>query len=105
MMATVAGILTTIGIALCFNKARLPAWAAVIPIYNVIVLLKLAGKSPWSILLFLVPLLNIYILIMMYWGIARRFGKGIIFMLGLIFMPFIFFPVLGLSDAAYRGRY
>jgi hypothetical protein len=36
--------------------------------------------------------------------LARRFGKGGGFAVGLIFLPFIFYPVLGFEDSAqYTG--
>src|SRR2546426_12504901 len=68
-----------------FTKAGKPGWAAIIPIYNYIVLLQIAGKPVWWIFLFLVPLANLVVLILMYAGVAKNFGKGTRFALGLIF--------------------
>lgn len=85
-----------------FQKAGRPGWAAIIPIYNLIVMLQVAGKPVWWILLFLIPLVNIVIGILMYAGIAKNFGKGTGFALGLIFLGFIFFPILAWSDATYQ---
>lgn len=34
--------------------------------------------------------------------IANAFGKGAGFAVGLIFLPFIFFPILAFGDAEYQ---
>lgn len=86
-----------------FTKAGQPGWAAIIPIYNVIVLLQIAGKPIWWILLCLIPLVNIVVAIMMWHAISTNFGKGVGFTLGLIFLGFIFIPILAWSDAQYLG--
>ena len=85
-----------------FTKAGKPGWAAIIPIYNYIVLLQIAGKPVWWIFLFLVPLANLVVLILMYAGVAKNFGKGTGFALGLIFLSFIFFPILAWGSAQYQ---
>ncbi len=87
-----------------FVKAGKPGWACIIPIYNLIVMLEIAGKPLWWIILLLVPCVNIVIfLIMLPIAIAERFGKGVGFGIGLILLPFIFYPMLGFGDAKYQG--
>jgi len=86
-----------------FTKAGKPGWAAIIPIYNYIVLLQIAGKPVWWIFLFLIPLANIVVIILMYAGISRNFGKGTGFTLGLIFLGIIFFPILAWGSAQYQA--
>lgn len=84
-----------------FEKAGQPGWACIIPFYNVYILLKIAGKPGWWLLLLFVPLANIVILFMVGIEIASRFGKGSGFGIGLTFLPFIFYPILGFGDAQY----
>ena len=86
-----------------FTKAGKPGWASIIPIYNLIVLLEIAGKPIWWIILLLIPLVNFVIAILVYISLAEKFGKGVGFALGLVFLPFIFFPILAFGDATYRG--
>lgn len=86
-----------------FTKAGQPGWAAIIPIYNAIVLLQIAGKPIWWILLFLIPVVNIVVAVMMWHAVSTNFGKGVGFTLGLIFLGFIFIPILAWSDAQYLG--
>ncbi len=86
-----------------FTKARQPGWACLIPIYNIYVILKIAGKPGWWLLLYFVPLVNIIIAIMVVHGVSTNFGRGVGTTLGLIFLPFIFYPILGFGDAQYQG--
>ena len=90
------------GIWKVFTKAGKPGWGAIIPIYNVILLLEIAGRPIWWIILFFIPLVNIVVGIIVPIDVAKNFGKGTGFGLGLAFLGFIFYPILGFSDAQYR---
>lgn len=96
-------ILAIAGLWATFAKAGKPGWACIIPIYNIIVMLEIAGKPLWWILLFFIPIVNIVIAIMVALDLAKSFGKGTGFGLGLAFLPFIFYPLLGFGDAEYHG--
>ena len=87
-----------------FEKAGEPGWAAIIPIYNLIILLKIAGKPAWWFLLFIVPVVNFVIAIIVALAIAKNFGKGTGFGLGLAFLGFVFYPMLAWGDARYQGQ-
>ena len=91
------------GIWKSFVKAGKPGWAAIIPIYNLIVMLEIAGKPVWWFLLFLIPFVNLIIAIMVMIAIAEKFGKGAGFGIGLALLGFIFWPILGFGDAQYEG--
>ncbi len=95
-------VLTIAGLWKVFAKAGKPGWAAIIPIYNLIVVLEIAGKPIWWILLFLIPCVNLIMAILTYMSLAKNFGKSEAYGLGLAFLPFIFFPMLGFGDAKYR---
>jgi uncharacterized membrane protein YoaK (UPF0700 family) len=86
-----------------FTKAGKPGWAAIVPIYNVIVLLQIAGKPLWWILLLLIPIVNIIIGILVGIAVARNFGKSDAFGVGLALLGFIFYPILGFGSAEYQG--
>jgi hypothetical protein len=85
-----------------YEKAGQPGWAVLIPFYNVYVLLKIVNRPGWWLLLFLIPLVNIVVSIIVTADLARSFGKGLGFMLGLIFLGFIFIPILGFGASQYR---
>jgi hypothetical protein len=84
-----------------FTKAGQPGWAAIIPIYNVYIMLKIAGKPGWWLLLMLIPFVNFIIAILIAIGISENFGKKIEFAIGMILLPFIFYPILAFGDAKY----
>lgn len=91
------------GIWKTFEKAGKPGWAAIIPIYNIIVMLEIAGKPLWWIILFLVPCVNIIVSLLVFIALAKSFGKSEVFGIGLWLLGFIFFPILGFGDAKYIG--
>jgi len=87
-----------------FKKAGEQGWAAIIPVYNILIAIKIAGKPWWYILLLLIPIVNIIIGIMILHGISKNFGKGGWFTVGLIFLRVIFFAILGFGAAVYSGN-
>jgi hypothetical protein len=84
-----------------FSKAGKPGWVSIIPIYRTIVMLEIAKKPKTKFLLFFIPIVNIIFMIMMMNAISKNFGKSEGFTVGLIFLPFVFFPILGFGDATY----
>ena len=86
-----------------FVKAGKPGWACLIPIYNIIVLLEIAGKPLWWLILLLIPLVGLVMSFIINIALAEKFGKGAGFGVGLTLLPFIFFPILGFGNAGYRG--
>ena len=84
-----------------FSKAGQPGWAAIIPIYNWIVWCKIVGRPAWWVLLLLICFPIFYIILSI--DLAKSFGKGVGFALGLIFLSVIFFPILGFGGAQYQG--
>jgi len=86
-----------------FSKADKPGWAAIVPIYNVIVLLEIVGKPWWWLLLFLIPFVNIVFLIIVIHRLSLSFGHEVGFTLGLIFLGIIFLPILGFCSSKYIG--
>ncbi|WP_053406447.1 DUF5684 domain-containing protein [Persicobacter sp. CCB-QB2] len=87
-----------------FEKAGQEGWKAIIPIYNIIILLEIIGKPWWWLLLLFLPIINIFIYVMMCHLTSQSYGKGIGFTLGLIFLSPIFYLILGLdSSIRYMG--
>ena len=86
-----------------FVKAGRPGWGAIIPIYNLYLLLKIAGRPGWWLILFLIPLVNIIFAVIVWLDIAKSFGRGTGFGIGLIFLSGIFVPILAFGASQYRG--
>lgn len=102
LVALVIALVVIAGTWKIFTKAGKPGWASIIPIYNLIVLLDIIGKPIWWFILLLIPCVNIIMAILMNIELAKVFGKGTGFGLGLAFIPVIFYPLLGFSDAKYQ---
>jgi hypothetical protein len=103
VVAILIGVVMIAAMWKVFTKAGKPGWASIIPIYNIIVLLDIAGKPAWWIILFLIPIVNFVMIILTYVALADKFGKGGGFAVGLIFLGIVFFPILGFGSAQYRG--
>ena len=93
-----------------FDKAGRPPWGILIPIYNVILIADVAGRSIWWAVTFLIcffllclgwiPAAIIWFIFMH--DISLRFGKGLLFAIGLfLFLP-LFVVILGFGKAQYR---
>ncbi len=85
------------------EKAGKPGWASIIPIYNVIVMLQIAGKPEWWFLLLLVPVANVIIAIITIIALAEKFGQETGFAIGMLLLPIIFYPILAFGDSKYQG--
>jgi len=86
-----------------FVKAGKPGWAAIVPIYNLIILLEIAGKPLWWFLLMLVPIVNFFVALVVILSVARKFGKSTGYGLGMFFLAPIFMPMLAFGDSTYNA--
>jgi hypothetical protein len=94
-----------------FVKAGHPGWAAIIPIWNLYILLKVIGRPPWWLLLFLVGVIVPFVgwILLLVLGViialdlAKSFAKSTGFAVGLFLLNFIFVPILGFGEARYVG--
>ena len=93
-------VIIVVGLWKVFEKAGKPGWAAIVPVYNIIVLLEIAGKPIWWILLFLITFVGP---ILVGIAIAEKFGKETGFGVGLGLLGCVFYPILGFGDAQYIG--
>ena len=86
-----------------FEKAGKPGWAAIIPIYNLIVLLEIVGKPLWWIILFFIPCVNIVFLVWVTNLLSKSFGQSEGFTVGLLLLGVVFYPILGFGNYQYLG--
>ncbi len=80
-----------------YSKADVAGWKAIIPIWNILALFRLANLSKWMVLLVFIPIVNIYIMYLVYAALADRLGKKRSFGIGLLLLPIVFFPILAFS--------
>lgn len=102
--AMIVSVLLIIAMWKIFEKAGEAGWKAVIPLYNIYMLCKIADGSGWKALLLLIPIVNIIYYIILMFKLAKSFGKGILFSLGLLFLPNLFTLILAFGKAQYEGH-
>jgi hypothetical protein len=88
-----------------FVKAGREGWEAIVPIYNMYVLLKIVGKPGWWLILMLIPIVNYVFVIWTYNMLSKSFGKDEGFTAGLVLLGVVFLPILGFGPAQYLGPY
>ena len=103
IVALLIALLVIVAMWKVFTKAGQPGWASIIPIYNLYVWCKIVGRPWWWILLMLIPVVNFIILIILCIDMAKSFGKGAGFGIGLALLGIIFWPILGFGSAQYQG--
>ena len=91
-----------------YKKAGKHGWAAIIPIYRDVVWLKIAGISPWFLLLILLPVIGwialAIIFIVSKFTLPEQFGRSAAWGLGLWFLPIVFESVVAFSkEFKYKG--
>ena len=120
-------ILTVIASWKIFTKAGEAGWKALIPVYNAWILYKLIGVSFWkwlvlpaiisgvfssigngnsdlkTIMDLLSGIATLVIDIMFARGLAKAFGKGTGFTVGLVLLPNIFQLILAFDSSEYQG--
>ena len=93
-----------------FKKAGQPGWAILIPIFNFLVILRVAEKPWWwvfSVLLAIIPIAG-PILFLVVWilicnAISKNFGQGAGFTVGLVLLSVVFVPILAFGDYKWKG--
>jgi len=95
IVAMIAGLWKT------FEKANQPGWGAIVPVYNIILMLRVAGKPLWWLLLMLIPVISLVPAVAVPFAIAKNFQKGLGYGLGLLVLPFVFYPILGFGSAEF----
>jgi hypothetical protein len=102
LLDLIVGMFMIVSIWKVFVKAGQPGWAAIIPIYNTIVFWQISRQPIWALLLLFIPCVGVVGGVMIILGIAKAFGKGVGFALGLAFLPMVFYPILAFGSAEYR---
>ncbi len=87
-----------------FTKAGQPGWAAIIPIYNIYVLLQIVGRPGWWLILYFIPVANFVVALLVSIDLAKSFGKSAAWGVILLFVfNAIGYLLLGFGDATYKG--
>lgn len=87
-----------------FEKAKIDGYKALIPLYNLYLFLNIAELPIFFIPIFFIPILNIIVFWIASIRLGNLFGKKKFFQIGMCILPFLFYPILGLSDSLYKAE-
>ena len=114
-----------------FQKAKQAGWKSLIPIYDTFVMLRIIQRPQWwgylivgisiiqvvlstmldggnsdstslQIMSSIATLVAFIFSVRITHGLSRSFGHGVGFTLGLLFLPYIFYPILAFGSSTYR---
>ena len=97
VFALIFYVIVVIALWKVFTKAGHAGWLALIPIVNLIFLIKIAGLSGWFVLLYLIPIVNIVMSIIVAIKLGKNFGKGGVFSFFLLWL----FSFIGYFRSAF----
>ena len=86
-----------------FKKAGYCGILSLIPIVNAFLLVKIIFGHAWMLFLFLIPGVDLILLLIAPFRFARVFGRGFFFGIGTLFFPTIFMAVAAFGDLDYQG--
>ena len=99
MVGVIIGLVSIISLWIIYKKAGKPGWASIVPIYNIIVLLEIAGLPLWYLVLYFIPFANIYVIFKVYIELAHKFGKSTGFGVATVFFSIICIPILAFDKS------
>lgn len=105
LLGLVFGIAVIVGLWKTFKKAGRPGWAAIIPFYNLYIILQISGKPGWWLLLYFIPIVNIIVSLIVSLQLAKVFNKSAAFGVFLLwFFSGIGYLILGFGKSIYTGN-
>jgi hypothetical protein len=103
LVSLVVCVLLIASLWMVFAKAGVAGWKCLIPIYNMYTLYKIAWGNGWLFLLTFIPFVNFVVAIICMHKLSKAFGHGVGFTLGLVCLPYVFYPVLAFGKSQYIG--
>jgi serine/threonine protein kinase len=103
LISLAASVVIATGVWKVYAKAGLPGWGCLIPFYNLVLFMRLGGKPGWWAIWLFIPFLNFVIYTILTFEVAKNFGKGVAYTLGLLLCPPLFYAILGLGHAQYNA--
>ncbi len=86
-----------------FEKAEVRGWYSIIPVYNLIVLLRISHLPVWWVVFLIIPGIQIIFAIPVFYKLSKAFGKGWGYTIGILFLGIIFLPALAFGKATYQN--
>lgn len=103
VISMLLSIATIVAAWFLFEKAGEAGWQSIIPFYSIWVMFRIVYGAGWKCLLLLVPILNIAVLIMFPFRLAKAYNGGLPMGLGCLFLPQVFQCILAFGPFTYSG--
>ena len=84
-----------------FIKAGEKGWKALIPLYNAYIMFKIAFGKGWYFFLMLIPMVNFVIVLILWYKLAKAFGKSNVFAVCNIFLSVFTLQIIAFDDSEY----
>jgi len=97
------GLLIIVALWVVFKKAGQAGWKSLVPIYNMYILLLISGVPGWWLIMLFIPLVGLVFHLLAMLALAKKFGKGTLFGIGLFLLPMFFYPLLAFGGSRYEG--
>jgi len=88
-----------------FVKAGREGWESLVPILSLVRIIQIAKMPMWSLIICFIPYVNAIFGFWFVYALAKSFNKSVGYSLGLLFLPFIFYPHLAFSNASYANEF
>ena len=95
-------LLIIVALWVIFEKAGESGWKSLVPIYNIYILLLISGMPGWWLIMFFIPVVGIVFSLLLMLALAKKFGKGALFGIGLFLLPIFFYPLLAFGGSQYE---
>jgi len=95
-------LLIIVSLWVVFKKAGESGWKSLVPIYNLYILLMISGVPGWWLIMFFIPVVGVVFSLLVKLALAKKFGKGALFGIGLFLLPIIFYPLLAFGGSQYE---
>jgi hypothetical protein len=95
-------LLIIVALWVVFQKAGESGWKSLVPIYNIYILLMISGVPGWWLILLFIPVVGLVVHLLVMLALAGKFGKGALFGIGLFLLPMFFYPLLAFGGAQYE---
>lgn len=90
-----------------FRKTGYASWKAIVPVYNIWILLEIAKIPLWMIFLLFIPFVNFIgipvMIILINWNVGYYCNKNWLFRICLVILPILFYPILAFTNFNYKS--
>ena len=96
-------VVSTIALCFFYYKSKQPAHYALIPVWNMVIFLRIVGRPWWHIFFFLIPVYNLVFAVILLVELNKSYGKtGVLRNIAAVVFNALYIMYLGFSDEQYQ---